>query len=508
MGATVGKADGVRPGPGRRGRRLALVPLLLALLPSSLGTTIIATAMPTVVGDLGGVEYLSWAVTSYTLAAAASIPVWGKLGDMYGRRRWLVVAMAVFLTGSVLCGLAQGMGQLIAFRAVHGLGGGGLGVGVMAVIGELIPPRERARYQGTISSVMVFSMIAGPLVGGSITDHLGWRWTFLVNVPVGALALVLIVRTVRVPGRRRRTHIDYPGALLLVGCIVSFVLAATWGGSKYAWGSPVVVALVAGTALCLAGFVWAQSRAAEPVLPPHVFRTRNFSLMSVISFANGFVMFGAVLYLPLYQQAVHGVSATGSGLLLLPMLGALVVTSQLSGRFTASTGRYRVLQIGGGAAMLAGALLLSRLDTGTSRPAAALSMALLGVGMGLLGQSLVTVAQNSVDVREVGAASAAITLFRTVGSSVGVAVMGTLFNNRVRAAMTARGDGAVTLTETRLDAQSLDRLDPAVRAVYESAVARGVQGAFLAGAGAAALTFLAALFVREIALRSAEDRRS
>ncbi|GAA2125845.1 MDR family MFS transporter [Streptomyces synnematoformans] len=504
MGAAAGAEDGLRPGARRR----ALLPLLLALLPSSLGTTVVATAMPTVAGDLGGVEYLSWAVTSYTLAAAASIPVWGKLGDMYGRRRWLLVAMAVFLVGSALCGLAQGMGQLIAFRAVHGLGGGGLGVGVMSVIGELIPPRERARYQGTISSVMVFSMIAGPLVGGSITDHAGWRWTFWFNLPVGTLALVLIARVVRVPGRGRRAHIDYRGAVLLVCCIVSFVLAATWGGSKYAWGSPVVVALAAGFPVTLAGFVWAQSRAVEPLLPPRIFRARNFRLMSVISFANGFVMFGAVLYLPLYHQAVHGASATGSGLLLLPMLGSLVVTSQLSGRYTASTGRYRVLQIGGGAAMLAGTLLLSRLDTATPRPTAAVSMALLGVGMGCLGQSLVTVAQNSVDVREVGAASAAITLFRTVGSSVGVAVMGTLFNHRVRAATAERGDGAVTLTGARLDARSLDRLDPGVRAVYESAVARGVQGAFLAAAAAAALTFLAALGVREVALRSAGGRRS
>ncbi|MEU6826029.1 MDR family MFS transporter [Streptomyces atriruber] len=501
MDATTGEAEGTRRGPGRGSVRLALIPLLLAMLPSSLGTTIVATSMPTIAGELGGVTYLSWAVTSYSLAAAASIPVWGKLGDMYGRKRWLVVAMSVFLAGSLLCGLAQDMGELIAARTVQGLGGGGLAVGVMAVIGELIPPRERGRYQGMITSVMVFSMIVGPLAGGGITDVFGWRWAFWFNLPVGALALVLIARLVRVPGRRRKAHIDYVGALLLVACIVSFVLVVTWGGVEYAWNSAMIVTLAAVSATALAGFVHAQSRATEPVLPPHLFTSLNFCLMAVLSFTNGFVMFGAVLYLPLYQQAVHGVSATGSGLLLLPMLGALVLASQFSGRTVARTGRYKALQAGGAAAMLTGTLLLSHVDTHTPRLTAALFMALLGAGMGFLGQNVMTVAQNSVGPQEVGVASAAMTLFRTLGQSVGVAVMGTLFNHRVRDVMREHGGGA--LSDTRLNADGMSRLDAGLRTVYRSAVAQGVQGAFVLASLAAGLALAAALLVRETPLRAA-----
>ncbi|MEV6613276.1 MDR family MFS transporter [Streptomyces sp. NPDC051051] len=502
MGATTGETEETRRGPGRHSVRLALIPLLLAMLPSSLGTTIVATSMPTIAGELGGVAHLSWAVTSYTLAAAASIPVWGRLGDMYGRTRWLVVAMSVFLTGSALCGLAQDMAELIAARTLQGLGGGGLAVGVMAVIGELIPPRERGRYQGMITSVMVFSMIVGPLIGGGITDTVGWRWTFLVNLPVGVLALVLIARLVRVAGPRRQAHIDYAGAALLVVCIVSFVLVVTWGGVKHAWGSPTILALAALCAAALAGFVHAQSRAAQPVLPPRLFRSLNFSLMSVLSFTNGFVMFGAVLYLPLYQQAVHGVSATGSGLLLLPMLGALVVVSQFSGRAVARTGRYKALQVSGAAAMLAGTLLLSRMDTHTPRPAAALFMTLLGAGMGFLGQNVMTVAQNSVTAQDVGVASAAMTLFRTLGQSVGVAAMGTLFNSRVREVMARQTHGAASLPDTRLDAQGMNRLEAGMRTVYRGAVAQGVQGAFLLASLAAGLALLSALLVREVPLRT------
>ncbi|MGV9558801.1 MDR family MFS transporter [Streptomyces sp. NPDC003522] len=502
MGATTDRAEGTSRGPRQHSVRLALIPLLLAMLPSSLGTTIVATSMPTIAGELGGVAHLSWAVTSYTLAAAASIPVWGRLGDMYGRTRWLVVAMSVFLTGSALCGLAQDMTELIAARTLQGLGGGGLAVGVMAVIGELIPPRERGRYQGMITSVMVFSMIVGPLVGGGITDTVGWRWTFLVNLPLGALALLLIARLVRVAGPRREAHIDYLGAVLLVTCIVSFVLVVTWGGVKHPWNSPVILSLSALCAAALAGFVRAQSRAAQPVLPPRLFRTLNFSLMAVLSFTNGFVMFGAVLYLPLYQQAVHGVSATGSGLLLLPMLGALVLVSQLSGRTVARTGRYKALQSGGAAAMLAGTLLLSQVDTHTPRLTAALCMTLLGAGMGALGQNVMTVAQNSVTAQDVGAASAAMTLFRTLGQSVGVAVMGTLFTSRVREVMAHRAHGAAPLSDTRLDAHGMSRLEAGTRAAYRAAVAQGVQGAFLLASLAAGLALLAALLVREVPLRT------
>lgn len=298
------------------------------------------------------------------------------------------------------------------------------------------------------------------------------------------------------------------GALLLVVCITSLVLVLTWGGVHYAWHSGAILVLAAVSVTALAGFVLAQSRATEPVLPPWLFRSRNFTLMSVLSFTNGFVMFGAVFYLPLYQQAVNGASAAGSGLLLLPMLGSLVVVSQFSGRFLANTGNYRVLQIGGAAAMLLGALMLARVDTATSRLTVELSMALLGAGMGSLGQNVVTVAQNSVDLQEVGVAAAAITLFRTLGNSVGVALMGTRFNDRVREVMAERTGGAVSLRQTRLDARGLDRLAPGVRAVYEAAVTEGIRDAFLLGSVAAGLAFVTSLLVRQVALRATRGRQS
>jgi hypothetical protein len=294
---------------------------------------------------------------------------------------------------------------------------------------------------------------------------------------------------------------------LLVVCITSLVLLLTWGGVHYAWGSGTILVLAAVSATTLAGFVLAQSRAAQPVLPPHLFRSRNFTLMTVLSFTNGFVMFGAVFYLPLYQQAVDGASAAGSGLLLLPMLGSLVVVSQSSGRFLARTGNYRVLQVGGSAAMLLGALMLARVGTSTPRPAVELSMALLGAGMGSLGQNVVTVAQNSVDLQEVGVAAAAITLFRTLGNSVGVALMGTRFNGRVRAVMAERTGGTVSLRQTRLDAKGLHRLGPGTRAVYRAAVAEGVRDAFVLGSAVAALAFVTALLVRQVALRTTRGPR-
>ncbi|MFF0725433.1 MFS transporter [Streptomyces sp. NPDC004134] len=482
MAATTDRAA---PGPRARlraGIRVTLLPLLLALLLSSLDTMVIGTAMPTIVGDLGGAGQLAWTVTAYTLAAAATTAVWGKLGDLHGHRGVLLAALGVFAAGSALCAAAQDMGQLIAFRGLQGLGAGGIAVGAMSVLGELVPPRERARYAGMITSVLAVSMIGGPPVGGLVTDHLGWRWVFLLNLPLAALAMGLAVLLIRVPARPPRAaapvRADYAGAALLAAGVTALVLATTWGGGAYAWGSPVVLGLAGGAVVALAGFLAAERRAAEPVLPLRLFRIRNFALMSVLAFLTGFVMFGAVLYLPLYQQAAQGLSATGSGLLLLPMLATLLLVSQLSGRYTARTGSYRSAQVAGGAFMLAGTLLLTRLGTGTSRLTTGVFMAVLGVGMGFLTQIVVTVAQSSVHVREMGAASSAVTLCRTLGSSLGVAVMGAL----------SGGLG--------------EHGTPAA-----AAAAEGVRSAFWAAVAAAALTLLAALCVREVPLGGAGPKR-
>ncbi|MEV7286794.1 MDR family MFS transporter [Streptomyces sp. NPDC093252] len=495
-------------GSGKQPRsvRVVLLALMIAMMLAMLDNMIVGTAMPTIVGELGGLEHLSWVVTAYTLATAAATPIWGKLGDLYGRKNTFLISIVIFLIGSALSGMAQDMGQLIGFRAVQGLGAGGLMVGVMAIIGDLIPPRERGRYQGMMAAVMALAMIGGPLVGGTITDNWGWRWSFYINLPLGLVALALITVVLHLPRKRQQARIDYPGALLLTVGITAIVLVTTWGGTEYAWTSARIMELTGIGVAALVGFVFWQTKAAEPILPLHIFRSRNFTLMSVIGFVTGFVMFGATLFLPLYQQSVQGASATNSGLLLLPMLGAMLVTSMVAGRVTTNTGRYKVFPLAGGVLMVAGLFLLAQMDTGTSRLTSGVYMAVLGLGMGCLMQITMLVAQNSVEMKDMGVASSSATLFRTLGSSFGVAIMGALFNNRVLDEMSARA-GALgsqaTEQSAQLDAASLAKLPEAAREAYQYAVSAGTHSAFLLGAGVAVVVLIAAFFVKEVPLRGA-----
>ncbi|AYN40081.1 DHA2 family efflux MFS transporter permease subunit [Streptomyces dangxiongensis] len=488
---------------------MVLLALMIAMMLAMLDNMIVGTAMPTIVGDLGGLEHLSWVVTGYTLATAASTPVWGKIGDMYGRKGAFLSSIVIFLIGSALSGMAQDMGQLIGFRAVQGLGAGGLMVGVMAIIGDLVPPRERGKYQGMMAGIMALAMIGGPLVGGTITDNWGWRWAFYINLPLGAVALALVTAVLHLPRKRSKAGIDYLGVVLLTVGITSIVLVTTWGGSEYAWTSARIMELIGIGVATLVGFVFWQTRAAEPVLPLHIFRSRNFTLMSLIGFITGFVMFGATLFLPLYQQAVQGASATNSGLLLLPMLGAMLVTSMVAGRITTGSGRYKIFPIAGGALMIVGLYLLSLMDTGTTRLTSGLYMAVLGAGMGCLMQITMLVAQNSVQMKDMGVASSSATLFRTLGSSFGVAIMGALFNHRVQDVMSERA-GAVgsKLTEksAQLDAASLAKLPKAAREAYQHAVSEGTHSAFLLGAVIAVLVLVAALFVKEVPLKGGPQK--
>ncbi|GAA3298680.1 MDR family MFS transporter [Streptomyces cinereospinus] len=498
--------NAVDEGKQPRSVRVVLLALMIAMMLAMLDNMIIGTAMPTIVGELGGLEHLSWVVTSYTLATAASTPIWGKLGDMYGRKGVFLSSIVLFLIGSVLSGMAQDMGQLIAFRAVQGLGAGGLMVGVMAIIGDLIPPRERGRYQGMMAAVMALAMIGGPLVGGTITDHWGWRWTFYINLPLGAVALVAISAVLHLPKKRSEARIDFLGAALLTVGITAIVLVTTWGGTEYAWTSAVIMELIGIGVASLAGFVFWQTRAAEPILPLHIFRSRNFTLMSFIGFVVGFVMFGATLFLPLYQQSVQGASATNSGLLLLPMLGAMLVTSMVAGRVTTQTGRYKVFPVVGGVLLVVGMYLLSLMDTETSRLTSGVYMAVLGLGMGCLMQITMLVAQNSVEMKDIGVASSSSTLFRTLGSSFGVAIMGALFNHRVQDVMAERAGALgsrVTEQSAQLDAASLAELPAAAREAYQHAVSAGSHGAFLLGAAVAVAALIAAVFVKEVPLRGA-----
>jgi EmrB/QacA subfamily drug resistance transporter len=471
-----------------------------------LDNMIVGTAMPTIVGELGGLEHLSWVVTAYTLATAAATPLWGKLGDMYGRKGVFMTSIVLFLIGSALSGMAQDMGQLIGFRAVQGLGAGGLMVGVMAIIGDLIPPRERGKYQGMMAGVMALAMIGGPLVGGTITDNWGWRWSFYINLPLGVVALGLISVVLHLPAKRAQARIDYLGAALLTIGITAIVLVTTWGGTEYAWSSARIMELIGIGVAALVGFVFWQTKATEPVLPLHIFRSRNFTLMSIIGFITGFVMFGATLFLPLYQQSVQGASATNSGLLLLPMLGAMLVTSMVAGRITTNSGRYYVFPVLGSVLMVIGLYLLSTMDTGTSRFTSGVFMAVVGLGMGCLMQITMLVAQNSVEMKDMGVGSSSSTLFRTIGGSFGVSLFGAIFTHQVSATMTARSGQAgasATSGSAQLDMASLAKLPPAVKDAYLHAVASGTHNVFLWGAAVSVVGFAASFFVKEIPLRGA-----
>ncbi|AWZ09400.1 MULTISPECIES: MDR family MFS transporter [unclassified Streptomyces] len=491
-----------------RSVRVVLMALMIAMLLAMLDNMIIGTAMPTIVGELGGLEHLSWVVTAYTLATAASTPIWGKIGDMYGRKGSFLTSIVIFLIGSALSGMAQDMGQLIGFRAIQGLGAGGLMVGVMAIIGDLIPPRERGKYQGMMAGVMALAMIGGPLVGGTITDHMGWRWSFYINLPLGAVALAMVTAVLHLPkktGEGERRKIDYLGAALLTIAITSAVLVTTWGGTEYAWGSAEIIGLIVTGILSTAAFLFTETRAAEPIMPLHIFRSRNFTLMSVIGFLVGFAMFGGVLYLPLFQQSVQGASATNSGLLLLPMLLSMMVVSLIAGRITTNSGKYKMFPIIGGALMVAGLFLLATMDTGTTRLVSGVYMAVLGAGLGFLMQITMLVAQNSVEMKDMGVASSSATLFRTLGGSFGVALMGSLFTSQVTSTMSDRlgPEAAKAAGSAQLDAASLAKLPEAVRDAYQHAVAAGTHSAFLLGAGIAVLGFAAAWFVKEVPLRGA-----
>ncbi|MFF4843816.1 MDR family MFS transporter [Streptomyces collinus] len=507
--AVAGQTQPEKPEKQPKSVRVVLLALMIAMMLAMLDNMIVGTAMPTIVGELGGLEHLSWVVTGYTLATAASTPIWGKVGDMYGRKGAFLSSIVIFLIGSALSGMAQDMGQLIGFRAVQGLGAGGLMVGVMAIIGDLIPPRERGKYQGMMAGVMALAMIGGPLVGGTITDNWGWRWAFYINLPLGAVALALVTAVLHLPRKRAKAGIDYLGVVLLTVGITSIVLVTTWGGTEYAWTSARIMELIGIGVATLVGFVFWQTRASEPVLPLHIFRSRNFTLMSVIGFITGFVMFGATLYLPLYQQSVQGASATNSGLLLLPMLGAMLVTSMVAGRVTTNSGRYKAFPIVGGALMITGLYLLSLMDTGTTRLTSGIYMAVLGAGMGCLMQITMLVAQNSVQMKDMGVASSSTTLFRTLGSSFGVAIMGALFNHKVQDVMAARAGALgkqMTEKSAALDAKHINLLPAPIREAYQHAVSAGTHSAFLLGAVIAVVVLVAALFVKEVPLKGGPQK--
>lgn len=484
--------------------KLIFAALMMAMGLAVLDQTIVSTALPTIVGDLGGLEHLSWVVTAYLLSSTAVTPIYGKLGDMFGRKIVLQAAIVIFVIGSALCGLAQNMTELIAFRAIQGLGGGGLMVVTIAAIADVVPPRERGKYQGMFGAVFGVATIVGPLLGGFFVDNLSWHWIFYINVPLALIALSVIAVAFTAPTERVRRQIDYLGAALLAIALTAIVLFTSLGGNTLEWSSPEIIAMIAISIVGLFAFLWVESRAAEPILPLSLFRNAVFTNTSAIGFIVGLALFGAVTFLPIYLQVVQGVSPTSSGLQLVPMMGGMLVASIFSGQMISRYGRYRIFPILGTALLGLAMFFLSRLGVDTPRWLVTGEMILLGLGLGLVMQVLILAAQNAVEPKDVGVATAGSTLFRQVGGSIGLSVFGAMFAGQLTSKMVgALPPGMESASAVTPDAVAA--MPPEVQGPFLEVFVDALGVVFFAAAGFVVIAFVLSWFLREMPLRSRED---
>jgi EmrB/QacA subfamily drug resistance transporter len=477
---------------------------MLGMSLAALDQTIVATALPTIVGDLGGLNHISWVVTSYLLASTVSTPLYGKLGDMLGRKPVFLAAILIFLAGSMLAGLSQSMDQLIGFRAMQGIGAGGLVVGAQAIIADIVPPRERGRYAGLIGSVFAVASIVGPLLGGFFVESLSWRWIFYVNLPLGSVAIAIVVLRLHLRAPHKRHRIDYVGAALLSCAVTCVILAATWAGNEYAWGSSTIVGLIGFGLVLLALFVWQERRATEPILPLGLFRSSIFSVSSAMGFAMGAAMFSAVVYIPVYLQLVDGASPTSSGLRMLPLIVGALVTAVCVGRTISAIGRYRKFPIAGTASLLLGMFLLSRIGVGTAPWLASAYMLLVGIGIGLVMPVITLAIQNSVRAEDVGVATSTVTFFRSMGGTFGVAIFGAIFASGLAEELRRLPPDIVERlgSSSHITPERANRLPPDVHDAFLHASAHALHGVFLWGALIAVIPLGLSWLLKEIPLRT------